>query len=102
MELRTYPERFVSDSMVLRQFCRLYLESAPDDTTLIRWVNQIGPGTVASLNDRAVELARSVKVSGGRKLRVDATVVETNVHYPTDKPLAGRRGAGSNSTLQRR
>jgi IS5 family transposase len=42
-------ERFVSDSIVLRQFCRLYLESAPDDTTLIRWANQIGPETVASI-----------------------------------------------------
>jgi transposase, IS5 family len=30
-------ERFVSDFIVLRQFCRIYLESAPDDTTLIRW-----------------------------------------------------------------
>jgi IS5 family transposase len=29
-------ERFVNDSIVLRQFCRLYLEVAPDDTTLIR------------------------------------------------------------------
>ena len=36
-------EHFVSDSIVLRQFCRLYLESVPDDTTLIRWANQIGP-----------------------------------------------------------
>jgi IS5 family transposase len=32
-------EHFVSDSIVLRQFCRLYLEPAPDDTTLIRWAN---------------------------------------------------------------
>jgi IS5 family transposase len=80
-------ERFVSDSIVLRQFCRLYLESAPDDTTLIRWANQIGPETVASLNDRAVELARSLKVTRGRKLRVDSTVVETNVHHPTDSRL---------------
>jgi transposase, IS5 family len=82
-------ERFVNDSIVLRQFCRLYLESAPDDTTLIRWANQIGPETVASLNDRAVELARSVKVTRGRKLRVDAMVVETNVHHPTDSALLG-------------
>ena len=51
-------EHFVSDSIVLRQFCRLYLESVPDDTTLIRWANQIGPATLASLNERAVELAR--------------------------------------------
>jgi transposase, IS5 family len=80
-------EHFVSDSIVLRQFCRLYLESAPDDTTLIRWANTIGPKAVAALNDRAVELARSLKVTRGRKLRTDGTVVETNVHHPTDDTL---------------
>lgn len=80
-------EHFVSDSIVLRQFCRLYLESAPDDTTLIRWANQIGPETLASLNDRVVELAQSLKVTRGRKLRVDAMVVETNIHHPTDSAL---------------
>jgi transposase, IS5 family len=80
-------EHFVSDSIVLRQFCRLYLEGAPDDTTLIRWANQIGPETVASLNERAVELARSLKVTRGRKLRVDSMVVETNIHHPTDSAL---------------
>src|SRR5918997_5336158 len=80
-------ERFVSDSITLRQFCRLYLEPAPDDTTLIRWANQIGSETVASLNERAVELARSLKVSRGRKLRVDSMVVQTNIHHPTDSAL---------------
>src|SRR5215207_5056274 len=80
-------EHFVSDSIVLRQFCRLYLEPAPDDTTLIRWANLIGPRTVEALNDRAVELARSLKVTRGRKLRVDSMVVETNIHYPTDSAL---------------
>jgi IS5 family transposase len=80
-------EHFVNDSIVLRQFCRLYLERAPDDTTLIHWANQIGPQTVASLNDRAVELARSFKVTRGRKSRVDAMVVQTNIHHPTDSAL---------------
>ena len=37
-------EYFVNDSLVLRQFCRVYLEKVPDDTTLIRWANTIGPG----------------------------------------------------------
>jgi len=82
-------ERFVSDSIVLRQFCRLYLEPAPDDTTLIRWANTIGANTIASLNDRAVELARSLKVTRGRKLRVDSMVVESNIHQPTDSALLG-------------
>jgi IS5 family transposase len=59
----------------------LYLESAPDDTTLIRWAKQVGPQTLASLNDRAVQLARSLKVTRGRKLPTDATVLETNIHH---------------------
>jgi IS5 family transposase len=80
-------EHFVSDSIVLRQFCRLYLQSAPDDTTLIRWANLIGPKTLETLKERAVELARSLKVTRGRKLRTDGTVVETNIHYPTDDTL---------------
>ena len=80
-------ERFVNDSILLMQFTRLYLQRSPDDTTLIRWANTIGSETVASLNDRAVRLARSLKVTRGRKLRIDATVVETNIHHPTDDTL---------------
>jgi transposase, IS5 family len=80
-------EHFVSDSIVLRQFCRLYLQSAPEDTTLIRWAKLIGPKTVAALNDRVVELARSLKVTRARKLRTDGTVLETNIHHPTDDTL---------------
>jgi hypothetical protein len=76
---RSESQPLVRNSIVLRQFCRLYLESAPDDTTLIRWANQIGPETVASLNERAVELACSLKVTRGRKLRVDSMVAETNI-----------------------
>ncbi len=43
-------ERIVSDSIVLRQFCRLYFEPAPDDTTLICWANTVGPDTIEALN----------------------------------------------------
>jgi transposase, IS5 family len=82
-----HTEHFVSDSIVLRQFCRLYLEPAPDDTTLIRWANTIGPKTLEKLNERVLALARSLKVTRGRKLRTDGTVVETNIRYPTDDTL---------------
>jgi IS5 family transposase len=82
-------ERFVNDSIVLRQFTRLYLERVPDDTTLIRWANVIGSQTLGALNDRAVELARTLKVSRARKLRIDGMVVETNIHHPTDSALLG-------------
>jgi IS5 family transposase len=80
-------ERNVSDSLVLRQFCRLYLKAAPDDTTLIRWAKLIGPRTLEQLNERAVALARQRKVTRGRKLRTDATVVETDISHPTDSGL---------------
>src|SRR6188474_1804586 len=82
-------EYFVHDSLVLRQFCRLYLQRPPDDTTLLRWANLIGPATVAALNDRVVALAHQLRVTRGRKLRVDTTVVETNIHHPTDSALLG-------------
>jgi IS5 family transposase len=80
-------EQFVSDSLVLRQFCRLYLEPAPDDSTLIRWAGLIGPATVEKLNQHIVALAHQLKVTRGRKLRTDGTVVETNIHQPTDSGL---------------
>jgi transposase, IS5 family len=80
-------ERFVADSLVLRQFCRVYLEPVPDDTTLLRWANLIGAATLSALNERVVALACSLKVTRGRKLRVDSTVVETTIHHPTDSGL---------------
>jgi transposase, IS5 family len=82
-------EHFVGDSLVLRQFCRIYLQPVPDDTTLIRWANLIGPETLQQIHDRVVELAQQLKVTRGRKLRVDSTVVETTLHYPTDSALVG-------------
>ncbi len=45
-------EHCVSDSFVLRQFCRVYLERVPDDTTLIRWAGLVGAQTLEP-NQRA-------------------------------------------------
>ena len=80
-------EQWVADSLVLRQFCRVYAERVPDDTTLIRWANLIQPATLHALLDHIVGLAQQRKVTRGRKLRIDGTVVETNIHHPTDSTL---------------
>ena len=80
-------EHFVSDSLVLRQFCRVYLEKVPDDTTLLRWATLIEPATLEALTERVVALARGLKVTRGRKLRLDSTVVETPIHHPSDSSL---------------
>jgi IS5 family transposase len=84
-----HTQQWVSDSLVLRQFCRVYAERVPDDTTLIRWANCIQPATMHALLDRVVDLARQAKVTRGRKLRIDGTVVATNIHHPTDSSLLG-------------
>jgi IS5 family transposase len=81
--------QLVSGSLVLRQFCRVYLAAVPRDTTLLRWANLIRPKTLHQLHDHVVALACERKVTRGRKLRIDGTVVETNIHYPVDSTLLG-------------
>jgi IS5 family transposase len=80
-------EHFVGDSLVLRQFCRLGFAPMPHHTTLMRWSNLVQPETMHRLLDRVTELASSLKVTRGRKLRIDSTVVATAIHYPTDSTL---------------
>jgi IS5 family transposase len=77
-------ERQVQDSLVLRQFCRVYLNPVPDDTTLIRAAHLIQPKTLEKFNERITQLALQAKVTKGRKLRMDGTVVETHIHTPSD------------------
>src|SRR2546421_898751 len=80
-------EERVGDSLVLRWFCRVYFQTVPDETTLLRWLHTLRPETLHALNDRVVQLAAQAKVSKGRKLRLDATCVQTNIHHPTDSGL---------------
>ncbi|MHB0877148.1 MAG: transposase [Anaerolineae bacterium] len=80
-------EAQVADSLVLRQFCRVYCQAVPDDTTLMRWANEIRPRTLEALNRRVLGIASRAKVTRARKLRTDGTLVETNVHPPSDSSL---------------
>ncbi len=80
-------EQHVRDSLVLRLFCRVYFEDVPDEKTLLRWAHQIQTDTLKALNERVTKLAQELKITRGRKLRTDGTVVESNVRYPTDSGL---------------
>ncbi len=80
-------EREVRGSLVYRAFCRIGCEAVPDDTTLIRVAQAMGPEVLKALHERLVGLARQRKVVRGWRLRVDTTVVETNIRYPTDSRL---------------
>ena len=77
----------VADSLVLRQFCRVYFEAVPDQSTVCRWANLIQPQTLQAFNQRIMNLAIDSKLTRGRQLRMDGTVVETTIHHPTDSRL---------------
>jgi len=79
--------REVRGSLIYRAFCGLDCERVPDDKTLIRLAQALGPEVWKKILERLVEVARQRRVVRGRKLRVDTTVVETHIHYPTDSTL---------------
>ncbi len=80
-------EREVRGSLVYRAFCRIDCERVPDAKTLIRLTHLIDPTLLKALLERLVAMARARRVIRGQRLRVDTTVVETNIHYPTDSSL---------------
>jgi transposase, IS5 family len=82
-------EREVRANLVYRTFARIGAEKVPDAKTLGRLGQVVGPDVVADLHRRMVEIAVENKIVAGRRMRVDTTVVETNIHYPTDSSLLG-------------
>src|SRR6267142_2493047 len=82
-------EREVRTNLVYRAFTRIGDEKVPDAKTLARLGQLIEPKVIEQLHQRVVELAQERGVRQGRKLRVDTTVVESNIHYPTDSSLLG-------------
>jgi IS5 family transposase len=81
--------REVRANLVYREFTRIGGGKVPDDKTMGRLARQLGPEAVEQVHRRVVEIAIEKKLATGRKLRVDTTVVETNIHYPTDSSLLG-------------
>jgi transposase, IS5 family len=80
-------EREVRANVVYRAFCRIGTEKVPDAKTLVRLGQAVGPESIRELHDRLVAIAQQRQVVRGRKMRVDTTVVESNIHYPTDSSL---------------
>lgn len=78
----------VSDSIHWRRFCRLGLtDSVPHPTSLTKWRHRLGPEAIARVNAAVVGGLRDQKVIRGRRQRIDSTVVEDDIHYPTDSQL---------------
>ncbi len=82
-------EREVTLNLAYRDFARIGLSKVPDAKTLARIAQALGGDVIEKLHHRLVALAQERGVVKGRKMRVDTTVVETNIHYPTDSSLLG-------------
>ena len=73
--------REVRANLVYREFTRIGGGKVPDDKTMGRLTRQLSPTLVQQIHARVVAIACEEKVVQGRKMRVDTTVVETNIHY---------------------
>lgn len=80
-------ERELRASLVYRHFTRFDDDPIPDFSTFSRSFALLGPAVTEQIHARVVAVAREERVALGRKLRTDTTVVESNVHYPTDSTL---------------
>jgi len=82
-------EREVKMNLAYRDFTRVGLGKVPDAKTLARIAQALGGEVIAKLHERLIAIAQEKGAVRGRKMRVDTTVVETNIHYPTDSSLLG-------------
>jgi len=82
-------ERERRSNLVYRRFTHFDAEATPDFTTFSRTFALLSPAVTEEIHQRVVRLACEQDVAPGRKLRTDTTVVESNVHSPTDSSLLG-------------
>lgn len=80
-------EQEVRANLVYRAFTRIDAGEVPDAKTILKIARALGPDVIAQLHRQVVEVAKRAGVTHGRRFRIDTTVVETTVHYPTDSTL---------------
>ena len=77
----------IADGYTLRQFTDFYCQPVPKHDAFNRGFNRLTPETLRAVNDLVVQAAVGLGLEDGTKLRVDTTVVQTDIHHPTDNTL---------------
>ncbi|MFH1011037.1 MAG: ISNCY family transposase [bacterium] len=77
----------IADGYTLRRFTRFYSKSVPKHDAFNRAFNRLTPATLEAVNEIVVKSAVALGLENGKKLRVDTTVVESDIHHPTDSTL---------------
>lgn len=82
-------EHQVRANIVCREFARVGLSRVPDAKVIAKIAKLIKPEVVEQIHQRIVAMAKQAGAVKGQRMRVDTTVVEANIHYPTDSSLLG-------------
>lgn len=78
----------VSKTPMYKRFCHIPIEmDAPTDTAMMKITKKYGDEIIRELNDNFILELRKKKIIKGRKIRIDSTVIESNIAYPTDAEL---------------
>jgi len=85
-DLRELRER-IADGYTLRSFTRFHADEVPKHDAFQRAFTRLTPATLEKLNQAVVKAATKAGFLDAARLRVDTTVVETDIHYPTDASL---------------
>src|SRR6516164_2199467 len=81
--------REVSDSLHLRRFCLIGIDQrVPDESTVRKLARRLGPDVVAQITRMVIEKAQRETRFTARAARIDSTVVEADIRYPSDAMLA--------------
>jgi transposase, IS5 family len=85
-DYRELSER-IADGYTLRRFTGFYSQRVPKHDAFHRAFNKLRPQTLQALNDSVLKAAVDLGLEDGKRLRVDTTVTETDIHHPTDNTL---------------
>src|SRR5205809_296955 len=85
-DYRELQER-INDGFTLRSFTAFDSQPVPKHDAFNRAFNRLTPETLRDINQLVVQAAVQLGLEDGKTLRVDTTVVESNIHYPTDASL---------------
>ncbi len=77
----------IADGYTLRRFTGFNSRRVPKHDAFNRAFNKLRPQTLQALNDLVLKAAVDLGLEDGKRLRVDTTVVETDIHHPTDNTL---------------
>jgi len=77
----------IADGYTLRQFTEFYCQPVPKHDAFQRAFVRVTPETLRAVNELVVQAAVALGLEDGKRLRVDTTVVQTDIHHPTDNTL---------------